>query len=295
MRRLARSLWLLATVLCAPAHAQSATPFLWAVAGGGTTHYLLGSLHMLPASAHPLPAALGRAYAAAEVVVLESDLAALSAPELQQAMLDAALAKDPAGIKSEIDIQAYARLREQTRRLGLPETVCDPFRAWFCALTLEIAGFQRAHFAPEHGIDQHYYLRASADGKALAWLESPQAHLALFTEMPPVLGPAYLAATLDSLEQPDGTPAALLHAWQHDDQAFLAARVEALRTEHPRAYARLLAERNQAWLPALQAHFRGTRPALVIVGAAHLVGPDSLPEALRRLGLTVTRATEPAR
>lgn len=282
---IARVLLLVVALLALPARAQVPAPFLWQVSGSGVTHYLLGSVHMLPASAYPLPAALDHAYAAAEVVVLESDLAALSAPELQLSLLNAALSKD--GLRIEIDSETYRRLGVRVRRLDLPEDVCDRLRAWFCALTLEIAGLQQAGFSPEYGIDQHFHERASGDGKTLAWLESPHDHLALFTQMPEALGPSFLQATLDAIDDADGTPDALLRSWRDGDIDFMAARVEDLRRGHPQAYARLLADRNRAWLAPLQARFRGAEPALVIVGAAHLVGPDSLVRQLRARGFDV--------
>lgn len=278
-----RALLLVVALLAQPARAQA--PFLWQVSGTGATHYLLGSVHMLPASAYPLPAALDRAYATAEVVVLESDLAALSKPELQLSLLSAALSEE--GLRAEIDPATYARLGVRVRRLGLPDDVCDRLRAWFCALTLEIAGFQQAGFSPEYGIDQHFHERASDDGKTLAWLESPEDHLALFTQMPETLGPSFLQATLDAIDDADGTPDALVRSWRDGDIDFMAARVEDLRTGYPQAYARLLADRNRAWLAPLQARFRGAEPALVIVGAAHLVGPDGLVRQLRARGFDV--------
>lgn len=280
-----RALLVVCALLALPAHAQAPAPFLWQVSSTGATHYLLGSVHMLPASAYPLPAALDRAYAAADVVVLESDLAALSAPELQLSLLSAALSEE--GLRAEIDASTYTRLGVRVRRLGLPEDVCDRLRAWFCALTLEVAGFQQAGFSPEYGIDQHFHERASGDGKTLAWLESPQEHLALFTQMPEALGPSFLQATLDAIDDADGTPDALVRSWRDGDVDFMAARVEDLRNGHPQAYARLLADRNRAWLAPLQARFRGEQPVLVIVGAAHLVGPDGLVRQLRERGFDV--------
>lgn len=280
-----RAALLVLALLALPAEAQSPAPFLWQISSAGTTHYLLGSVHMLPASAYPLPPALERAYQAAEVVVLESDLAALSAPELQASLLQAALSAD--GLRAEIDASTYARLGTQARRLGLPPEICDAFRAWFCALTLEIAGFQQAGFAPEHGIDQHFHARTGADGKTVAWLEAPDEHLALFTRMPAALGPAFLQATLDGIADPQATPEALVRAWRDGDTAFLAARVDELRSAHPQAYARLLADRNRAWVPRLDARLREPQPLLAIVGAAHLVGPDSLLRLLRERGFAV--------
>jgi uncharacterized protein YbaP (TraB family) len=52
-------------------------------------------------------------------------------------------------------------------------------------------------------------------------------------------------------------------------------------------YRRLLVERNQNWLPKLEALFARPGHAFVVVGAAHLVGPDGLLTMLRAKGHSV--------
>ncbi len=283
-----RAAALLLALLCAwPALAQSPAPFLWRIGGTGVSHYLLGSVHLLPASAHPLPAALDRAYRDAEILIFESDLAALTTPELQQRLVAMALSDRPEGLAGELPPAIYARIGRQAGELGLPAQVCDRFQAWFCALTLEIAGFMQAGFAAEYGIDQHFHAQATRDAKTIAWLESVQDHVDLFTQMPAALGPSFLEATLDALADPDGSPAALVRDWRDGDTAALAARVDALRAGHPQAYARLIGDRNRTWLAPLDRQFRQRRPVLAIVGAAHLLGPDGLLRQLRDRGFTV--------
>jgi uncharacterized protein YbaP (TraB family) len=55
----------------------------------------------------------------------------------------------------------------------------------------------------------------------------------------------------------------------------------------PQLYQRLLVERNKNWMPKLEALFARRSRALVVVGAAHLVGPDGLLAMLRSKGYKV--------
>jgi len=57
--------------------------------------------------------------------------------------------------------------------------------------------------------------------------------------------------------------------------------------ESPEVYRRLLVERNQAWAPKIAACAAEPKPCLVVVGGAHLVGPDSVVALLRSAGFTV--------
>ncbi|MES0874803.1 TraB/GumN family protein [Sinimarinibacterium thermocellulolyticum] len=282
-----RAAWAL-LALCGSyaAQAQSPAPFAWQVrvAGAPVTHHLVGSIHLLPPSAHPLPAGLERAYAASRRLVLESDLAALSSPAVQAQMLAAGSATSADGIAGEIPAALHARLRSRLERQSLQATLCDALRAWLCALTLELGAYQRAGFLPDLGIDQHFHARARADGRAVVWLEALEQQVALFTQMPDRLGVDFLVAALDGVDDPALSPRALLEAWRKGDVAHLHAQVERLRREHPLVYARLLAERNAAWLEPLEGWLRDGTPTLVVVGAAHLVGSDGLVAGLRERG-----------
>jgi uncharacterized protein YbaP (TraB family) len=49
----------------------------------------------------------------------------------------------------------------------------------------------------------------------------------------------------------------------------------------------MLVDRNRDWLPKLEALFARRGRAFVVVGAAHLIGPDGLLAMLRARGYTV--------
>lgn len=273
-------LWPLTTL------AQSDAPFLWQVRHGTTTHYLLGSVHMLPASAQPLPEALQDAYTTTEGILLETDLAALEDPQTQADLLVAAQA--PKGLKALVGPALYQKLTVQLRALDIPlQTSCEPYKPWFCAMTLEALSFARAGFEPEYGIDQQLYNQAQTDDKTIGWLEEPQAHLALFTQMPDALSVEFLRNTLKELADDQQGPTALAQMWRSNDVRALERITLDMKRQQPRVYARLLANRTRAWLPQLTAAFEGDAPQLVIVGAAHLVGPDGLVALLKKAGYSV--------
>ncbi|HSW14776.1 MAG TPA: TraB/GumN family protein [Solimonas sp.] len=274
------------------AQAPSEAPFLWEVEGPKARHYLLGSMHLLPKDAGQLPDGLERAYLRAAELVFESDLAALSTPEMQFKLLEAAKADKP--LKARIAPALYERLAGRAAEVQMPMTVCEPFRAWFCALTLEIFNYQSAGFRPDLGIDQQFYQRALEDEKPVHWLEEPQAHIGLFTTMPEAQAEQFLAATVDELTEAGSTPQALLSMWREGDVVRLEKMAAELKSHAPPIYQRLLADRNRAWLPRLQAALDGDTVQLVVVGAAHLYGPDGLVTLLQQKGYRLKPAAAAA-
>lgn len=259
-------------------------PFLWEVQGPKTRHYLLGSVHMLPESAYPLPETLESAYRVTQSVIFESNLAELAEPELQGRMLGAAKDDRPGGLQAQIGKPLYRQLQKRAQALGMPTPVCEGFRAWFCALTLELFAMQQAGFIAERGVDQYFYTRTLDDGRPLAGLESAQQQLELFIGMPDRLSTGLLAATLDESTSTSQSPEELHRIWRSGDMATLDKLVRRLRQQHPPLYARLLADRNRNWLPKLAEYFSGAEPVLVIVGAAHFPGPDGLLALLKARG-----------
>jgi uncharacterized protein YbaP (TraB family) len=57
--------------------------------------------------------------------------------------------------------------------------------------------------------------------------------------------------------------------------------------DDPIMYKRLLVDRNRDWLPKLDALFGRSGRAFVVVGAAHLVGPEGLLAMFRGKGYKV--------
>ena len=288
-------LWLFAGL------AQAAdAPFLWQLQGAKATHYLMGSVHLLPPSAHPLPAAYDTAYAAAETVVFESDIGTLADPKTQLRLLNDAMA--PGGLKPLVGEELYRRVQDYAAARDLPPQICDGFKPWFCAMTLELLAFVKSDYRSDLGIDQHYYARASGARKTILWLEDPGAHLKIFTAMPEPLALQLLVATLKEQGGDGATPEQLLQAWRSNDVAGLEVILNQFRQEQPLLYERILSARNRAWLPRLTAMLDSATPHLVIVGAAHLPGVDGLLQLLKARGYSASpiagvssQRTEPAK
>jgi uncharacterized protein len=263
--------------------AASDAPFLWRVDAARTTHYLMGSVHLLPETVYPLPPALEQAYAQTRALVLETDPDALAAPQTQMRMLQEGLARE--GLRREIAPDLYARVRRHAQARELPAEFCDRFRAWFCALSLGMHEFMRAGMDPASGLDQHFFQRARRDGRTLRWLEAPEAQLDLFAHMSPRMAERFLHSALEDLARPELQPEALVRLWRDNDGATLARMIDAGASEFPDTHARLLADRNRAWMAELERLLRGDTPQLVVVGAAHLVGRDNVLALLRARGI----------
>ena len=279
--RILLAVWLLSL---APVAAAVDAPFLWKIQSAKATHYLMGSVHLLPQSTYPLPPALNQAYADTRALMLETDPNALGTPQMQARMLSDGVSRE--GLAREIAPDLYQRVRRHAKASELPATLCDQFRAWMCALSLGVIEFQRAGMEAGFGLDQHFHQRATADRRAMKWLEAPETQLELFSGMSAPMAEQFLHSSIEDLQRPELRPEVLVKVWRSNDVAALEAVVDDTRKEFPDIHARLLGARNLAWMDALTNALQGATPQLVVVGAAHLVGDDGLISLLRGRGFT---------
>jgi uncharacterized protein YbaP (TraB family) len=96
-----------------------------------------------------------------------------------------------------------------------------------------------------------------------------------------------LAESLKDLDSERASMAKLVEGWRAGDAPGVERIVLTELKQEPLLYQRLLVERNRNWLPKIEALFARRGHALVVVGAAHLIGPDGLISLLRAKGYVV--------
>jgi uncharacterized protein YbaP (TraB family) len=118
--------------------------------------------------------------------------------------------------------------------------------------------------------------------------ETPREQIGLLADAPDGEQLASLRQTLTEMEDEPDQYAVLVRAWMAADLASLDHEaLEPLRAAVPALFQRLVSERNARWTKALDARLKGHGRTVVVVGAAHLIGPDGLPARLRALGYRV--------
>jgi uncharacterized protein YbaP (TraB family) len=264
---------------------------LWAVAGQHNTVYLLGSIHVLRAEDGGLPRVAEDAYRDAERLVMEIDL-------------DDALAGDPAALVSTMQQMAllpagqslrtvlgsdYAAVKEHAQKAGVDLAVLDPFAPWFVATLLLQEELAKRGFSPELGVEQTIASRAVADGKPITGLETAQQQFAILAGLPMPLQKRFLLMTLEESDDLDAEIRELLSAWRSGDTERLAKVLGDEFDEFPELYRPLTEDRNRAWVPEIVDLLDDDDDYLVVVGALHLVGRNSVVDLLRQRGFRVTQ------
>jgi len=267
--------------------AAASRDFVWKVTGKQSAIYLVGSVHMLTRDYYPLSPALEAAFKDSDLLLEEVDLAEMQAPEAQLQMLMRGMLPADQSLDKVVSAATFAQVSKRVGDLGLPIEPLKRFKPWALALTLLGLEWQKAGFDPDLGLDKHFYTRAQADGKTVQGLETIEYQISRFAGMAMEQQDRLLADTLKGLDTEMGNVNKLADAWKAGDAPTIEKIVLSDLRQDPAMYQRLLVERNQNWLPKLEALFARSGRAFVVVGAAHLVGPDGLVAMLRSKGYTV--------
>lgn len=265
------------------ASAQSRS-FLWKASKDGGTVYLVGSVHMLSKDYYPLSPALDAAFAETELLVEELDFAEMLAPEAQLMLLTRGLLPGGQSLETVVSAPTLALIRDRVDALALPFEPLKRFKPWALALTLLAMEWKKAGFDAELGLDKHFYDRARAAGRPVQGLETVAFQVSRFDDMSMADQDRMLVQSLKGLDTETAEVTTLANAWKGGDTATLERIVLRDLMDDAALYRRLIVERNETWLPQVEALFARPKPTLVVVGAAHLVGPDGLLAALRAKG-----------
>jgi uncharacterized protein YbaP (TraB family) len=162
-------------------------------------------------------------------------------------------------------------------------------KPWLVAITLTAPVLQAAGFKPELGVDRHFYDRAVASGMKRQALETLQYQLDRFDQMPMAMQEEFLKSTIEDLDKEVSSIKEMAAAWGFGDVAAVEKfTLEGLK-EAPELYQRLLVERNRNWMPQVETCITQNAGCFIVVGAAHLVGPDGLPALLAKKGYKVSQ------
>ena len=283
-RPVARVALLLALVFGTSTAAQSQTRnFLWRVQSGTGVLYLAGSLHALSADVYPLPGAYQRAFEASDTLVEEIDLnnALMSAASL---LLTKGVYMDGRTFNKVVSKETVALVTERLKGTPFSIELIQPMKPWMVLLMIQASQLQRAGLEATLGLDKYFYDRAVAERKTIIGLETAEAQIDVFDKMPEPLQEQLLLATLNELDNTQRELAAIVGAWRRGDAAALERTLLSGFAKYPAAYTSLIVDRNRNWMPQLEKCLARSRPCFVVVGAAHLVGPDGLLRLLQQKG-----------
>ncbi len=271
--------WLAACPALADGH-----PPLWRIDGRHNSVYLLASVHVLRATDDALTESVLRAYKEANAIYMEVDLDDLDPEAAGQFTLERGLLPEQQTLRDILGPEPYGRAHQQALDLGLDLDQFAQLEPWVVAITIAQVQFAKLGLDPAAGVEHRLAQRAHQDGKEIRGLETLADQLSALDSLPMKLQGEFLIVSLDEATDMAEEADELISNWSRGDTTALAKILVHDFDRFPDLYRSLIVDRNRKWADEIGALLDNDQNYLIVVGALHLVGQDSVIELLRAHG-----------
>ena len=277
-------LGLLLLILSFSVQAQSP---VWKVEKNDKVTFIGGSFHMLTPEDYPLPAAFEEAYQQSAQIVFETDIQKAQSPEYQQTMIRQLSYNDGRNLQQVLKEDTYLGVTEFFTNRGIPMAAIVNFKPGMVAMTMTVVELQRLGLVGV-GVDAYYNEKSINDQKKLGQLESVEDQLEFISRMGEGREDEMLSYTITDIEAIPGIWKQMKDAWRNGDMSKLRdIGISPLKSDFPALYQSIIVDRNNAWMPQIEAILKTREVEFVLVGALHLAGDDGLLAQLASRGYKI--------
>ena len=273
--------------LCHQAQADSS---VWKVSKDSDYIYLAGTVHILPPSEFPLPKEFDIAYANTDAVILETELPAEGDTAFQAKMMKIMTYSQEKTLRDYVSKKTYSQLEAYATEMGASMVMLERFKPGLLLTIFTMMEVQRAGLKGE-GVDAYFDKLAKKDGKKLEYLETIDFQLNMIANMGEGNEDKFLLQNLEEFKDFKPLLLKLIAAWRSGDMNTLNTIALEPMKKDPQSMKQLLTDRNNNWIPLIDAMFTDDDKELVMVGAAHLVGEQGVITLLENKGYKITQVS----
>ena len=265
-------------------------PALWTASDADTTFYLFGSLHVLPESLDWTSPELETAFDEAQAVYFETDVDPPSA-SLSTLVSRLGLYTPPDRLSDHLSADERKSVARAAGQAAISMYALEAMRPWLAAVSISQAMIERTGLRSDLGVERVLHARARAAGKNIRRLESLEEQLRALSDLPERVQIRFLIDGVSRLEAETALLDELVETWSRGETDRIAEiMLEGEARDIPEVHQSLITARNVRWADRLKvAADTETGAIMVVVGAGHLVGEDSLLSDLETRGLAIKR------
>ena len=293
IRLIVRLKYTIAALLLLLSAAATAGPLpLWEIESADNRVLIMGSVHFLRPSDYPLRPGLNAAYELADTITMEINMSAIDPLASQSAI--ATLGIDPEGrsLSDLLGKAAFTEAEQLAAELNIPLATFESFEPWFAALSVTQLRMVQLGFDPAWGVETMLTRKALAENKSLAGLETLEEQLSFMDGLDADAQREFLMQSLEDAATVANEVDMIVEAWKAgDNEALGQALLDGLE-KAPELYDALLVQRNRNWVEPIKALRNEPGNHLVVVGAMHLIGDDSVLAMLADTGVESRQLTD---
>jgi uncharacterized protein YbaP (TraB family) len=272
------------------AEASPKGPALWKVGDADTTIYLFGTVHVLPPELVWRTADIDKALSESKAIYFETDIDPDPA-KLLPFIQGIGMYPPSQTLSDRLKPVDRTALAAAAAKLDYPMAALDRMKPWFAAVNLSELMITNAGYEVNSGVERKLSPDAISSGKQVRKLETVEEQLGVFAGLPEDVQIQFLMDGVKQMDEESKTLDDMVKAWAAGETDKLdKIMIEQDLAESPPIYEALLVKRNSNWVKKLDELIK-TEPGtfFVAVGAAHLIGKDSVIAQLAPMGHVATR------
>ena len=259
--------------------------FLWRFTSNTSTLYLAGSLHLLKQGLYPLPSQYEQAFKLSNKLVLEVNTEQMSPGEIYAKTQAAARLTKQRYLRESFSALDYSRLARSAALYGVPLQALQPYKPAMVYTQLSLMAFIALGYDPELGVEAHFSKHKAPED--ILQLESLDLQLDFLFAQSMETQIAVLMDTVEQLNNIETVASSLVQAWVKGDDTAMAKLVDEQNGSSKilRDFSKqLLDQRNVDMSKKIADYLSTNENYFVLVGAAHLAGPNSIIKLLEENG-----------
>ena len=264
--------------------------FVWKVESASTHVYLVGSLHIADASMYPLPEPFQEAYKSTKKLAVEADITAMT-PQDVLWMNEVSNRTDGKTLDDVLPADLLKQVKGTITSVGMPWAQVSAKKAWYVMILVTQLELAKAGHVATHGIDLHFLQRAKKDARPIIELESFRDQITMLDKSLSGKDEDTLSYTMHDTEDMKAEFEKLRKVWLEGDVDGMAAvfRDMDIEDEKERAIVDrflkiILDDRNEKMAAKVVEMLGADVPIMVVVGAGHLAGKNSIVDILEKSG-----------
>lgn len=252
--------------------------FMWEVQSESSTCYILGSVHLADSLLYPIDQEIMDAFAQSKALVLEIDISNINPMEV----LKFTMLPDTNTLAGAVDADTYKKFVNLFKKHNVPAMSYYKLKPWFAVMTLQSLEMIEGNYSAEYGIDKYFLDKAQSKNIPIKALETLEFQMNVLDTLNNFSG-KFLDYTLEELNESAEQVSDILVAWKNGDLEKMNEIIN--DGSDIEGFADVMHiinnQRNYNMVNKIENFLKEKETHFVVVGAAHLVGPEGIIELLK--------------
>ena len=266
--------------------------FLWEVRSensSANTVYILGSMHIARETLYPLDKRIEDAFGKTDILAVEVNLSEVDNLLVLNEFMVKGIYSEGDTLEARLSNKTFELVKKKTQELGMDMEEVNICKPWFLALNLVTTESLKLGFDAKYGIDNHFLEKAKGV-KNIVGIETVDYQISLFDSFSDKQQELFLFNTLVDLDILGSEIERIVDIWKKGDIDGMEFVLRKGLRDYPELadiYEVLIYNRNRNMVVKIESFLKTGNSHFVILGAAHLVGPEGVIWLLREKGYLV--------